>query len=847
MLRPVICLLVCAWPAWGLAAPPTISDLSVHGLQVGGTTRLTVSGANLLPSPRVVAGVPIAKQVVVGKPTANAVILDVTLGGDVRPGVYHLRAVSGQGVSTPRVITVDRLPQKGFVDSARLDALPVALHGRLVGSTVASVRFSGRADQVLTVGLMARRLGSALRPVLHLLGPDGRRMKLAMPRSDLGGDTRFTITVPRDGLYTLKWHDLQYAGAGPGDFRLSIGRFDTADLVYPPAVTLGKAGPVLLLGTGGREIAAGVIESRQAGGLVPVGWAENTVSLGLRPTVEVSRWPEVIEPAKAETPRRLPSVPSAASGRLIAAGESDSWRVPVKQGEKLRFEVFADRLGSPLDSMLELKKPDGGDLAANDDAVRSDSRIDFTVPADLSHLLAVVSDRHGRGGRRYLYRLAVTRTTDPAVADFDLVVASNSYNVLPGGRHVFRVDVVRRGYNGEIRLDTIGAPSHFRLLTPSIPAGAPGVLVTVVNTSSEGKTALDGFRLVGRSTAGGTSVQRPVRIAAHPLASSQPWLREDLVVGRSVPPSPVVAIDVKPASTESLWRGQEVPLPIQLSRDPEAVGPVRLSLVTSQKVPLVKGKPNAGAAIRGAAATIDIPVSTKVKAALDAATKARAAVDVLEKKVTAAGGADAALKGQLVKARVDRDAKVKVLRKAVATSSREAVYRVIVPPGLPLVDYDLSVVAELRSMDNKTALARSFSPVRRLTARRSLEIVARDDSVVRASRTAKSDAIVRLRGEIIRHGRFGGDVTVTIAGQPKGIPVPKVVVKAGASGFELPLKVPAGFAAAQIANLALVVKGPANPKAPKILVEARQPFSLLLSANGKSTPPPPPSPRTLGR
>ncbi|GIS62599.1 MAG: hypothetical protein CM1200mP2_48240 [Planctomycetaceae bacterium] len=68
--------------------------------------------------------------------------------------------------------------------------------------------------------------------------------------------------------------------------------------MYPPAVTLGKAGPVLLLGTGGREIAAGVIESRQAGGLVPVGWAENTVSLGLRPTVEVSRWPEVIEPAK---------------------------------------------------------------------------------------------------------------------------------------------------------------------------------------------------------------------------------------------------------------------------------------------------------------------------------------------------------------------------------------------------------------------------------------------------------------------------------------------------------------------------------------------------------------------
>ena len=90
-------------------------------------------------------------------------------------------------------------------------------------------------------------------------------------------------------------------------------------------------------------------------------------------------------------------------------------------------------------------------------------------------------------------------------------------------------------------------------------------------------------------------------------------------------------------------------------------------------------------------------------------------------------------------------------------------------------------------------------------------------------------------------------MTVTIAGQPKGIPAPKVVVKAGASGFELPLKVPASFAATQIANLTLVINGPANPKAPKILVEARQPFSLLLGANGKPAPPPPPNPRALGR
>ena len=83
MLRPAICLMACAWPALVLAAPPTISKLSVRGLQVGGATRVVVNGANLLPSPRVVAGVPVAAQKVVGTPTANVVMFDVTLDGSV--------------------------------------------------------------------------------------------------------------------------------------------------------------------------------------------------------------------------------------------------------------------------------------------------------------------------------------------------------------------------------------------------------------------------------------------------------------------------------------------------------------------------------------------------------------------------------------------------------------------------------------------------------------------------------------------------------------------------------------------------------------------------------------------
>ena len=69
--RFLACLLACAWSTQLVAAVPTITSLSVRGLQVGGTTRVVIRGTNLLPSPRIVAGIKIARQVVVGEVAAN--------------------------------------------------------------------------------------------------------------------------------------------------------------------------------------------------------------------------------------------------------------------------------------------------------------------------------------------------------------------------------------------------------------------------------------------------------------------------------------------------------------------------------------------------------------------------------------------------------------------------------------------------------------------------------------------------------------------------------------------------------------------------------------------------------
>ena len=45
--------------------------------------------------------------------------------------------------------------------------------------------------------------------------------------------------MPADGRYTVEVHDLLFRGADPGFFRLKIGDFKYADLVYPLGATRG--------------------------------------------------------------------------------------------------------------------------------------------------------------------------------------------------------------------------------------------------------------------------------------------------------------------------------------------------------------------------------------------------------------------------------------------------------------------------------------------------------------------------------------------------------------------------------------------------------------------------------
>ncbi|MDP7205700.1 MAG: hypothetical protein QGH11_09035, partial [Pirellulaceae bacterium] len=115
-------------------------------------------------------------------------------------------------------------------------------------------------------------------------------------------------------------------------------------------------------------------------------------SQGVTPTRKfvIGDLPEVVEEEIDGTP--VPTrvtLPITINGRIFPREDVDHWTFHAEQGTGYTCEVMAQRLGSPLDSRLELRGPSGQRLADNTDTIGSDSRISFVAAETGLHELRI--------------------------------------------------------------------------------------------------------------------------------------------------------------------------------------------------------------------------------------------------------------------------------------------------------------------------------------------------------------------------------------------------------------------------------------------------------------------------
>ncbi len=739
------------------AAPPAISRLSLRGLQLDATTTLVVEGSDLLPNPHLLLNVPIKNQSLKegGKP--NRIELEVTLEKkEVSSGIYLARLVTDDGVSNALPIGIDPLPQVPF--AAEITTLPVALHGAISNNQVLRTSFTGHKNDEVVIEIEAKRFGSAINPVLHLL--DSRRAQIAwgQEQSNIGGDARIVAKLPSDGKYTIELHDALYQAGNANLFRLKIGPFKFADFMLPLAIPQDSDVIVQLVGTNW-NLADAPVSSQKAKKLFGVQRLTGYSDLvGFRPGFLVSEIAEIVQEPDPKT-TNVPTAPVGISSRLTK-GVENKHQVTVQPGKKLRIEVFAQRLGSPLDGVLFVRDEKGSQLATSDDQPgTSDPGLDFTVPPGVKTLNLAVKDVAGRSGENFVYRLVVS---EAAMNDFSLSVANDHLQIYTDSPAIIRVDANRKGYNGPIKLSMPDLSTNISTRFNEIPANASAALVEMFNDS------VSIFPEIGVFTIQGETVEskprfRPALTPENATLLQQPWLRTEIAFATATKPPFFVAWDT-PASDDAWLLGTTKTSNIKVTRSSGVSGAVRLSLITSQVIPKKPAKPKTPPK-KGAKPVKNAPPAEKPDDDLDRALR-------LEELVT------------------------------VPADKVQDHVNIVVPGDLPRIPYDIALRGELLSADGKSVVATAYTGVRRISVQSAFHVELVGETKIDAR--AGLGETGKLTGKIVRTAGYNSAISLTLEGLPDGVFAKSLEVPGDKTEFEFPVALNFGAKPGELKGAKLV-------------------------------------------
>lgn len=332
--------------------PPVLQKLTPNAGIRGKTIRVAFEGQNLSDFSEVAGDTTgVQTKIVAEGRTATRLEVDVTIPANASPGVVNLGLKSPAGATTIIPFTVDRYPviaETGPRDSPRI-GLKVNLPATLVGVINKAgdadwYRFEAKAGQGIAVQALTN--GSKLEPILELT--DGNGKLLAESSNGLLGHTCSTA-----GTYALGIRDKDFRGGADFTYRLSVGDFPIVTAIHPLSIERGKDSNVDLLGVNlgaqrrvrfalPADVAPGSKHNVPLPNLIEKPLGQTQVIAGEFPERPVIRDHADI------------AVPGTATGVLHEPQAAHTVTFKAKKGQQLIVEVEARRLGSPLDSTIEI-------------------------------------------------------------------------------------------------------------------------------------------------------------------------------------------------------------------------------------------------------------------------------------------------------------------------------------------------------------------------------------------------------------------------------------------------------------------------------------------------------------
>lgn len=368
--------------------PASIGMARPTGGQRGTTVTLTVEGSNLADasavlfdhaglSGRIVKNEDLGPDVVERDPESTGapiedrahdfkLAIEVAIGADVPPGRHSFRLLTPLGATNMVNFIVGALAEAAEVE-ARDDpgavqpvTLPVTINGTVAKDDDGDrYRFEAKAGQQIVFEVVAARIGSSLDSVVTIR--DGSGAVLAR-NDDFGGraDSVLAHRFAQAGTYILEVADGLNSGGTGHFYRLSAGELPYVTGVFPLGVRRGEATSVTLDGFNlpAQTVrvdgaAAADRDKLEVPVASPLGPALNMVEVAVGGAPETTER----EPNDTAAAAQVLAAPVTVNGRIQRAGggpDEDLFRFRAAKGQTFVFSVMADRLGSRLDSALEV-------------------------------------------------------------------------------------------------------------------------------------------------------------------------------------------------------------------------------------------------------------------------------------------------------------------------------------------------------------------------------------------------------------------------------------------------------------------------------------------------------------
>ncbi len=467
--------------------------------------------------------------------------------------------------------------------------LPAAFSGQIAGGNAARVYFQGQAGDRVAAEVEAKRLGSAMDPVVEIKSARGTPLVIGWGHTLLRGDARVELRLPQDGLYFAEVHDLTYKAPGPNRFRLKLGDFRSVDLWFPAKIEDDNKVTLKPLGQGipeEAELVAQLPHRGEAEMLSPkflAGWK----AVGPTPPL---RFPQAVEVAEAAPKTGLQNVdatfekeahvPVVINGLVSKAGEEDRYLLNVTPRQKLRFTVEARSLNSPLDALFTVRNHPQGNvvLYKEDSGTDRDPEADFTVPANVKQIEVGIQDLNERGGAEFLYRLKILPANAP---DFALAIKSSSITLPAEGTAVAEMTLTRKNYTGLIKLRVAGDQA-VSVIPSEIPAGKgkQELFVTFVRKGG-GEEGFRSLKLIGESAGLKPELTHAATVAPAAGTASLPGFSSLLPASIGSAAKFQIEVTKLPAA---LFKGVPARMGVKVHRqgEPASNQAVRLSLLTTE-------------------------------------------------------------------------------------------------------------------------------------------------------------------------------------------------------------------------------------------------------------------------